>query len=157
MTSKHSPPLHRLPPRSPAAADSADLATQIDYIEQRLIDREAWLRSATESLTQRAQRAVTPKPWVLPVAGSALVVWLAWRLLHRRDRQPQPPVSVQASANVAAAQKEVMADLPWAGLTALAWPHTPLSWRERVSPAAAAAVVSTVLSIGRRLLRRRGR
>ena len=50
-----------------------------------------------------------------------------------------------------------LAGLPWAGLTSLGWPLVPVAWRGRLSPAAAAAVVSTVVSVAHRLLRRRGR
>lgn len=155
MTSHHLPPFQTVRPSSPASVVRPDLDAQIEQLEQRLIAREAWLRSTTGSLAQRAQRAVTPRPWILPVVGSGLVLWMGWRLWHRRDRDPEPQVSVEVSANVAGRQDHVLTDLPWPGLTALVWPHTPLAWREHLSPAAAAAVVSTLLLIGRRLMRRR--
>ena len=147
-------------PRRPGAATAMpvvdlDLDTQIAQLEQRLIAREAWLRSTAESLAQRAQFAVTPKPWVLPVVGVGVVLWLGWRWRHRRE--PTRRVSVEVPANDAGRHAEGLVDLPWAALTAMAWPLMPVPWRERFSPAAAATVVSTVLSIGRRLLRRRGR
>jgi len=147
------------PIRPSAATDlpvvGLDLDTQIEQLEQRLVAREAWVRSTAESLAQRAQLAVTPRPWVLPVVGVGVVLWLGWRWGHRRE--PTRQVSVGVPANVAGRHVEGLADLPWAGLTALGWPLVPVPWRDRLSPAAAAAVVSTVLSIGRRLLRRRGR
>jgi len=132
-----------------------DLDTQIEQLEQRLVAREAWLRSTAESLAQRAQLAVTPKPWVVPVVGVGVVLWLGWRWWHRRD--PAPRVSVGVPANVVERHVDGLADLPWAGLTAMGWPLMPAALRGRVSPAAAAAVVSTVLAIGRRLFRRRVR
>ena len=130
-----------------------DLDTQIERLELRLVAREAWLRSTAGSLGQRAQLTVTPKPWVLPVVGAGVVLWLGWRWWHRRD--PARQVSVVIPANVAGRPVDGLADLPWGGLTAVGWPLLPVAWRERVSPAAAATVASTVLSIGRRLLRRR--
>jgi len=153
-------PLPASQPVRPSALKAApladlDLDTQIEQLEQRLVAREAWLRSTAESLLQRTQQAVTPKPWVLPVVGVGMLLWLGWRWSHRR--KPARQVSVSLPANVTAHPVDGLADLPWAGLTALGWPLVPVAWRERVSPAAAAAVVSTVLSIGRRLLRRRVR
>lgn len=133
-----------------------DLDTQIEQLEQRLVAREAWLRSTAESLAQRAQLAVTPKPWVLPAVCVGVVLWLAWRSRHRQQ-EPTRQVGDGVPANVAGRHVEGLADLPWAGLTALGWPLVPVPMQERLSPAAAAAVVSTALSIGRRLLRRRGR
>lgn len=156
MTPNHLPASPQpMRPSAPTAVVGLDLDAQIEQLEQRLVAREAWLRSTAESLGQRAQHAVTPKPWVLPVVGGVALLWLGWRWWHRRD--PARQVSVDVPANVADRHVEGLADLPWAGLTALGWPLVPLAWRERVSPAAAAAVVSTVLSIGRRLLRRRVR
>ena len=155
MTSNRFPRSQTVRSSAPTAVIGHDLATQIEQVEQRLIVREAWLRATAESLAQRAQLAVTPRPWVLPVVGVGAVLWLGWRLWHRRD--PEGQISVEGSANVPGRQDAVLADLPWAGLTALGWPLAPLPWRERLSPAAAATVVSTVLSIGRRLLRRRDR
>jgi hypothetical protein len=130
-----------------------DLDTQIERLELRLVAREAWLRSTAGSLGQRAQLAVTPKPWVLPVVGAGVVLWLGWRWWHHRE--PARHLGVGIPAPVAGRPVDGLADLPWAGLTAVGWQLLPLAWRERVSPAAAATVVSTVLSIGRRLLRRR--
>jgi len=132
-----------------------DLDTQIEQLEQRLVAREAWLRSTAESLAQRAHLAVTPRPWVLPVVGVGVVLWLGWRWRHRQE--PTRQVSDSVPAKVARRHVAGLADLPGAGRTALGWPLVPVPWRERLSPAAAAAVVSTALSIGRRLLRRRGR
>lgn len=143
------------PNQLPTALPVADLDTQIEQLERRLVAREAWLQSAAESLAHRAQLAVTPKPWVLPVAGVGVVLWLGWRLWHRPV--PARQVIVHAPAKPAERPIDGIADLPWAGLTALGWPLAPVAWQERLSPAAAATVVSTVLSIGRRLLRRRVR
>jgi len=142
---------------APAAVPVADLDldTQIEQLEQRLVAREAWLRSTAESLAHRTQHAVTPKPWVLPVVGAGVVLWLGWRWWRRRD--PARQVRVDATASVAVRRAEGLTDLPWAGLTSLAWPLVPVTWRGRLSPAAAAAVVSTVISIARRLLHRRVR
>ena len=155
MTANHLPAASPMRPSASAVVEGADLDTQIKQLEQRLVAREDWLRSTAESLAQRAQLAVTPRPWVLPVLGVGVVVWLGWRLWHRRDSQRQ--VSVEVSANVPGRAVDGLADLPWAGLTALGWPLAPVAWRARLNPAAAAAVVSTVLSVGRRLLRRRVR
>ena len=157
MSSNHWPRSQTMHPSAPTTVIGLDLDAQIEQIEQRLIARETWLRSTAEALAQRAQSAVTPRPWVLPVVGSVVVLWLGWRLWHRRDRCPQRQVSVEISENGAGRQEDMLADLPGAGLTALVGPQTPVAWRERFSPAAAAAVVSTALSIGRRLLRRRSR
>ena len=157
MTPNHSPASPPVRPSAPTAVPvvALDLDTQIEQLEQRLVAREAWLRSTAESLTHRAQLAVTPKPWVLPVVGVGVVLWLGWRLWHRPE--PARQVRVALPANAAARPIDGLADLPWAGLTALTWPLVPAAWRSRLSPAAAATVVSTVLSIGRRLLRRRVR
>lgn len=146
------------PPARPGApmalpAVGLDLDTRIEQLEQRLVAREARLRSSAESLAQRAQQAVTPKPWMLAVVGASVVLWLGWR--WRQRRVPVRQVSADVPANVADRHVDVIADLPWAGLTALAWPLAPVTWQDRLSPAAAATVVSTVLSIGRRLFRRR--
>jgi hypothetical protein len=150
MTSNH---LSASQPLRSGAATGADLDTQIEQIEQRLVAREAWLRATAESLAQRAQRAVTPPPWVLPAVGAGVVLWLGWRWWLRRG--PARQASVHAPANVEGRHVDSLADLPWAGLTALGWPLVPEPWRGRVSPAAAAAAVSTVLAIGRRLFHRR--
>ena len=155
MTPNALPTSQPMRPRAPTAVVGLDLDTQIEQLEQRLVAREAWLRSTAESLAQRAQLAVTPKPWVVPVAGVGVVLWLGWRWWHRRD--PTPQVSVGVPANVVERHVDGLADLPWAGLTAMGWPLIPAAWRGRASPAAAAAVVSTVLAIGRRLFRRRVR
>lgn len=135
--------------------EDLDLDAQIAHTEQRLIAREAWIRSTADSLSQRARVAATPQPWVWPVVGAGVVLWLGWRWWHRQP--PAAPARAEVSAIASPQYGEGLADLPWAGLTSLGWPLAPLSWRERLSPAAAAAVVSTVLSIGRRLLRRRAR
>jgi apolipoprotein D and lipocalin family protein len=132
-----------------------DLDTRIEQVEQRLVAREAWLRSTAESLGQRTRIALTPSPWVLPAVGAGVVLWLGWRWWYRRE--PVPRVSVNVPATVAGRHDDALADLPWAGLAAMGWPLMPAAWRGRVSPAAAAAVVSTVLSIGRRLFGRRRR
>ena len=157
MTPKQLPASQPMRSGTPTALPVAglDLDTQIEQLEQRLVAREAWLQSAAESLAHRAQLAVTPKPWMLPVAGVGVVLWLGWRLWHRPE--PTRRVSIDAPAKVAERPIDGIADLPWAGLAALGWPLAPVAWRERLSPAAAATVVSTVLSIGRRLLRRRVR
>lgn len=136
-------------------ATHLDLDQQIDRLERQLVAREAWIRDAASALTQRAQVAATPQPWLLPVLGAGVVLWLGWRWWHRAE--PARPV-VQALPAAPEAQHPVsggLVDLPWAGLTALAWPLVPLAWRTRISPAAAAAGVSTLLSVARRLLRRR--
>lgn len=155
MTPNQRPASQPMRPSAPTALPviGIDLDTQIEQLEQRLVAREAWLRSTAESLAQRAQLAVTPRPWVLPAVGVGVVLWLGWRWWHRRDSVRQ--VSVGVPANVAGRHVDGLAGLPWAGLTALGWPLVPVAWRGRLSPAAAAAVVSTVLSIGRRLLHRR--
>lgn len=134
---------------------AADLDTQIEQLEQRLVAREVWLRSTAESLARRTKLAVTPKPWVLPVVGAGVVLWLGWRWWHRRDSAR--PVSVDPAALATGRRMDGLAGLPWAGLTSLGWPLVPVAWRGRLSPAAAAAVISTVVSVARRLLRRRGR
>lgn len=138
-----------------------DLDAQIEALEQRLIAREAWLKNTAESLTHRAQTAMTPRPWVLPVSGAALVLWLGWHWWRRKEPVRQGPVEVHSNTNTHAfAHKhpaEKLADLPWAGLTALGWPLAPAAWRERLSPAGAVTVVSTALSIGRLLFQRRDR
>jgi len=92
---------------------------------------------------------------MLPVVGVGVVLWLGWRWWHRHE--PAQPVSLEPRAHIADRPADGLADLPWAGLTALGWPLLPVAWRGRISPAAATAVVSTVLSIGRRLFRRRMR
>jgi len=156
MTPNHPPVSQRMLPNSPSALPSidVDLDTQIELVEQRLVAREAWLRSTAESLTQRAQHAATPKPWVLPVVGAAVVLWLGWRWWHRKRPALQGPAFVPATVEDRL-QVGGLVDLPWAGLTSLGWPLLPASWRGRLSPAAGAAIVSTIMSIGRRLLRRR--
>lgn len=156
MTPNNSSASHRTPP-SPTSASPAidvDLDTQIELVEQRLVAREAWLRSTAEELAQRAQHAVTPKPWVVPVVAAGVVLWLGWRWWHRKRPTLQGPAFVPATVEDRL-QVGGLVDLPWAGLTSLGWPLLPASWRGRLSPAAAAAVVSTIMSIGRRLLRRR--
>ncbi|MDO9599220.1 MAG: hypothetical protein Q7J47_16000 [Azoarcus sp.] len=155
MTLNQLPASPPILPSAPTAVVDTDLDTQIEQLEQRLVAREAWVRSTAESLAQSAKRAVTPRPWVLPVAGVGVVMWLGWRWSHRPD--PARLVSVEVPANVAGHDVDGLADLPWAGLTAVGWPLVPEAWRGNLSPAAAATVVSTVLSIGRRLLRRRVR
>lgn len=154
MTSKHlqAPPT-RLGP--PVAVHIPDLDAQIEALEQRLVAREAWLRSAAESLTQRAQAAITPSSWVLPAVGAGTVFWLGWRWWRRRD--PAPKVNVDVQANVSDRPFAPLANLPWAGLTALVWPLAPAAWRARVSSAAAVTVVSTAVSIAQRLTHRGGR
>ncbi len=137
-----------------------DLDAQIEVLQQRLIAREAWLKTTVESLGQRAQSAITPKPWVLPVAGAGLVLWLGWRWWRHKEPVRQGPVEVHANNTHAHADKhpvEKLADLPWVGLTALGWPLAPAAWRERLSPAGAVTVVSTAVSIGRLLFQRRDR
>lgn len=168
MTFKPVSTPHTLRQTTALADANLDLDAQIEATEQRLVAREAWLKASGEALTHRAQVALTPKRWVLPAVGAGVVLWLGWRLL-RRQRSPRPvqhvpvdhhttlrfntdaketPVAVKPTA-------EKIADLPWAGLTAMAWPLAPAAWRERLSPAAAVTVVSTALSIGRRLFQRR--
>ena len=140
--------------RDQKPAAHLDLDQQIDQLEQQLVAREAWIRSAASALTQRAQVAATPQPWLLPVLGAGVALWLGWRWRHRAG--PARPVARALPAAPEAPQPAGgLVDLPWAGLTALAWPLAPQAWRGRISPAAAAAGVSTLLSVARRLLRRR--
>jgi hypothetical protein len=158
MTPDHRPRAMPLRPAAPGQlpAPGADLDTQIEQIEQRLVAREAWVRSTASSLAQQARHAITPKPWVLPVVSVGAVLWMGWLWRHRRaaGRTSRPAVPAPAAARPG----EVPAELPWAGLAALGWPLLPVTWRGRLSPAAAAAGVSAVLSILRRLrLRRRVR
>ena len=146
-------------PRNPGAPTAPpvilDLDAQIEQVEQRLMAREAWIRSTAESLGHRAQVAVTPKPWLLPAVGAGVVLWLGWRWWHRREPARETRFEVPTIAQ--ARHSDGLVDLPWAGLTSLAWPMVPEAWRGRLSPAAAATVVSTVLSVARRLFRRRAR
>lgn len=141
-------------PNLAVSSAEADLEAQIERIEQRLVAREAWLKATAESLAQRAQIAVKPKPWVLPAVGVGVAVWLGWRLLGRRSPARADP-ALQMAPPPAAHHDEGLAGLPLAGLTALGWPLVPPAWRERVSPAAAAAVVSALVALGRRLAQRR--
>ncbi len=144
-------PVHLAP-----AANEVDLDIRIEEIEQRLMAREAWLRVTAESLAERTKQAVAPRPWVLPAVGAGVVLWLGWRWWHRREPARQvahralPPVTQPPAV-------EGLVSLPWAAMTSFAWPMVPIAWRGRVSPAAAAAIVSTVVSVARSLLRRRAR
>jgi apolipoprotein D and lipocalin family protein len=132
-----------------------DLDTQIGQLEQRLVAREAWVRSTALSLGRRAQHAVSPKSWLLPTVGGVAVLWLGWRWwLHRT---PVPPVRAALPVIAAAQGPDELAAVPWAGLVALGWPLLPAEWRARVSPAAATAAVSTGLLVLRRLVGRRVR
>ena len=151
------PPQRPAPAPAPATlrAEAIDLDTQIEQLEQRLVAREAWLRSTAQSLGQRAQQAVAPRPWLLPMLCGGAALWLGWRWLRRRS--PALPVSAALPVHAAVHRGEVVADLPWAGLVALGWPLLPMAWRKRFSPATATAVVSTGLSVVRRLLGRRVR
>lgn len=154
------PHVHPHPhPRSPTPllAVTLDLDTQIEQLEQRLVAREAWLLSTARSLGQRAQQAVTPTSWVLPILGGGVALWLGWRWSQRRRRTPALPVSAAWPVNGAVRRSDVLTDLPWAGLIALGWSLLPRAWRLRFSPATATAAVSTGLSIVRRLLGRRVR
>ena len=130
------------------------LDQQIDQLEQQLVGREAWIRTVTRALTQRAQVAATPQPWLLPVLGAGVVLWLGWRWSHRA-KTLRPVAQALPEEPQAPQPADGLVDLPWAGQTALAWPLAPLTWRARIGPAAAAAGVSTLLSVARRLLRRR--
>lgn len=147
-----------------------DLDAQIDRVEQRLVAREAWVRATTAALAQRAQAAATLAPWLLPAAGGAAVLWLAWRWRRRPGpaHGPMARPQTQQRALPGSAAGEVtgpggrhiadgQANVPWAGLTTLAWLLAPAKWQQRMGPAAASTVVSTLLSVGRRLLRRRER
>jgi TRAP-type C4-dicarboxylate transport system permease small subunit len=154
MTPDTPPAPQPMRPSAPTALPvvDLDLDTRIDQLEQRLVAREAWIRSTADSLRQSTRLAVTPRPWALPLVGAGMVVWLGWRWWHRRG--PARPASVGVPATASGRHVPGRADLPWAGLMALAWPLVPASWRGRFSPAAAAAIVSTLLTIGRQLFRR---
>ncbi len=147
------PPSPQRPSPSPKGA--LDLDTQIEQIEQRLVAREAWVRSTAQSLGQRAQHAVTSRSWWLPILGGAAVLWLGWRWWHRRS--PAPPASAALPVSASVHRPAGLAALPWAGLVALGWPLLPSAWRGRLSPAAATAAVSTGLLIVRWLAGRRVR
>ena len=154
----HAPAASQPPQRpSPAVrqAQAIDLDTQIEQLEQRLVAREARLRFAAQSLAQRAQKAVAPRPWLLPTLCGGAALWLGWRWL--RHRSPPLPVNAAVPVHAPVHRGDVVADLPWAGLVALGWPLLPMTWRRRFSPATATAVVSAGLSIVRRLLGRRVR
>ena len=140
---------------SQAPAGQLDLDARIEQLEQRLIAREAWVRSTARSLGQRAQHAVTPTPWLLPLVGGAAVLWLGWRWWRRRTPAPQAVAALPVDAPLH--RPDGFAALPWAGLVALAWPLLPIAWRSRFSPPAVTAAVSTGLLIVRRLVGRRAR
>ena len=142
------------PPR-PSPPALLDLDAQIAQVEQRLVAREAWVRSTAQSLGQRAQQAATPGSWWLPAVGGSALLWLGWRWWHRRS--PVPPISAALPRDAPAHRPDGLASWPWAGLVALGWPLLPNAWRTRFSPAAATAAVSTVLVVLRRLLGRRAR
>lgn len=144
-------------PRRPLHAPAAppDLDAQIAHLEQRLVAREAWVLSTAQSLGQRAQQAVTVTSWVLPTLGGAAVLWLGWRWWCRRTTAPL--VSAPSPVHGSVHRSSGLAAVPWTGLVALGWPLLPTVWRERFSPAAATAAVSTVLVIVRRLVGRRVR
>lgn len=146
---------HKHPSSMPAMAAAADLDTQIEQLEQRLVAREAWLRATAESLAHRTKLAVTPKPWVLPAVGAGVVLWLGWRWWHRQH--PARQAVHRAAPPVREPHVDGPVSLPWAAMTAFAWPMVPVAWRARVSPAAATAIASTVVSVASRLLRRRRR
>jgi hypothetical protein len=152
----HDPAATRQPrPPAPLSAPTVDLDSQIEQLERRLVEREAWLRSSAQSLAQRAQQAVAPRAWLLPALCGGAALWLGWRWLHHRS--PALPVRVALPVHVTVRRGELLADLPWAGLVALGWPLLPMAWRARFSPATATAVASTGLSIVRRLFGRRPR
>ena len=140
-------------PYSPAGPPDPD--AQIKQVEQRLVAREAWVRYTAESLVQRAQQAVTPKSWVLPVLGGAAVLWLGWRWWHRHTRAA--PASAALPVDAPSHHPDALAVMPLAGLVALGWPLLPATWRARFTPAAAKAAVSYGLLILRRLVGRRDR
>lgn len=140
---------------APSGALVIDLDTQIEQLEHRLVAREAWLRSAVQSLSQRAQLAVAPRPWLLPMLCGGAALWLGWRWL--RHRRPASPANATMPVSAVVRRGDVVANLPWAGLLALGWPLLPLAWRKRLSPSTATAVVSAGFSIVRRLRGRRVR
>jgi hypothetical protein len=135
-------------------ATPLDLDAQIEQIEQRLVAREAWVRSTAQSLGQRAQHAVTPRSGLLPTLGAVAVLWLGWRWWHRR---PAPPARAALPLDATVRHPDGLAAVPWAGLVSLGWPLLPAAWRARFSPAAATAAVSIGLLIVRRLAGRRDR
>ena len=122
--------LDNRPGRHHAAAEPLDLDRQIDLIEQRLIDREDWMRATALSLGERAQQAVKPRPWWLPVLGGVAVLWLGWRWAHRRSGGST--ASAALPAVVANHRPSGLAAVPWGGLAALGWPLLPIAWRARV-------------------------
>nr|MDH4390709.1 hypothetical protein [Aquabacterium sp.] len=134
-------PALRPPVPTPSPDTGLDLDAQIDLVEQRLVAREAWVRATTAALTHRAQVATTPAPWLLPVAGAVAVLWLGWRWWRRPGpAQARPAARPDLPTPSAGRQVDSLADLPWAALTALAWPLAPAAWWQRVSPAAAVTV-----------------
>lgn len=140
---------------SPSPQVPLDLDAQIEQLEQRLVAREAWVRSTAQSLGQRAQHGVKSRSWLLPILGGGALLWLGWRWWRRSTRTP--PVSTALPVDAAVHRPDGVAALPWAGLVALGWPLLPMAWRGRFSPAAATAAVSTGLLIVRWLVGRRVR
>lgn len=113
----------------------ADLDARIEAAEAALIARQRRLVAGAETLGRRARRAASP--WRL--AASGLAVLLAgtalWRVLKTG------PATVPPSARVPPPVGGDAAALPWASLLGLLWPLLPARWRDRTSPATAAAVL----------------
>jgi len=130
----------------PAPADTRDLDTRIQLAEQQLVAREQRLRVQVQGLGRRARRAAAPRTLLLKVAGGALAgLGVLWAL-RRAGGPGHPPDPPGAAAQAGAPPHLLLSLLP------MAWPLLPARWRQRISPATAAAVLGVALPLVARLL-----
>jgi hypothetical protein len=134
-------------------AEDGDLDARILRVEQRLIAREENLRRRWDATRQRVRRSWKPGRLLLPLG---LGVGLSLGLLGwlRRGR-PAAPGAAAAPTPPQQAAASGPGGLPWLHLLGLAWPLTPVAWRQRVSPATLKLVLEVGLPLAETWLRAR--
>jgi apolipoprotein D and lipocalin family protein len=130
-------------------ADSNDLDQRIEQAERRLVERQTRLTQEARALTERVQRTVTAKRFVVPaIAGG---IGLLWLMLRQRRSAPKP-AAVHPEHTPQQTASGGLLTLAVAQLPGLLWPMLPARWRGRTSPATVAAVIGAGLPLLQRII-----
>jgi apolipoprotein D and lipocalin family protein len=124
-----------------------DREQRLRALELRVIARDASLQQRLHGMKARAQRALSPQRWKVPLlAGAAVAVGALWWFTRSRRRFDAHAAQHAASARTGDGGRWLVRAI------GLAWPLLPTRWRANVGPGTAAALASIGLPLVESLL-----